>query len=157
MTVSLDHLRRYLGGLTVYLRNFGATLSERTLDRYETGEVGFELTAELPGSDRPRSAVIRVGEIWEPSDDGFDRVEYLYDLIEYPMDRRRAFHSHDTAVFARRFGVLVHQHCEEVLGRPECPHYHGIPITNGYDALERLLGTWGPTGPMGYADLRCIR
>ena len=157
MTASLDQLRRYLGGLTVYLRTFGATLPEPTLDRYETGEVGFELTAGLPGSDRPRSAVLRVGEIWEPGGDGFDRVEYRYDLIDHPMDRRRAFHSHDTAVFARRFGVLVHEHCEEVLGRPACHHYHGIPIANGYDALERLLGTWGQPGPLGCADLPCIR
>ena len=67
MTASLDHLRRYLGGLTVYLRNFGATLSGPTLDRHETGEVGFELTAGLPGSDRPRAAVLRVGESWEPA------------------------------------------------------------------------------------------
>lgn len=156
MTTSLDQLRRYLGGLTVYLRNFGAIVPEPTLDRYPTGEVGFELAADLPGSDRPRPARVRVGEIWGPRGDGYDRVEYLYDLIDYPMDRRRAFHSHDTAVFARRFGVLVHEHCEEGLGRPTCRHYHGVPVANGYEALERLLSTWGQEGSLGCADLRCV-
>ena len=156
MTTGLDRLRRYVGGLTVYLRNYGASLPEPTLDRYVSDDVGFELEALLPGSDRPRPATIRAGEIWERSADGFVRAEYLYELIDYPLDRRRAFHSHDTAVFARRFGVLVHEHCEEVLGRPTCDHYHGIPIANGYEALDRLLLTWAWPGPLDCASLRCI-
>jgi hypothetical protein len=156
VSATLDQLRRYLGGLTVYLRNFGATVPEPALDRYESGGVGFEFTAALPGSDQPRPAVVRVGEIWEPSGDGYGRAEYLYDLIDYPMDRRRGFHSHDTAVFIRRFGVLVHEHCEEALGRPTCDHFYGIPIENGYEALDRLLSTWGQPGPLGCAALRCI-
>jgi hypothetical protein len=157
VTTGLDRLRRYLGGLTVYLRNYGASLPEPTLDRYRSGEVGFELEATLPGSGQPRPATVRAGEIWEPVDDGFVRAEYLYELIEYPLDRRRALHAHDTAVFARRFGVLVHEHCEETLGRPACDHYHGIPIENGYDALDRLLVTWARPEPLGCASLRCMR
>ena len=156
MTTSLDQLRRYVGGLTVYLRNFGATVPEPTLDRYATGEVGFEFVAVLPGPDQPRSAIVRVGEIWEPIGDGFERAEYLYDLIEHPLDRRRGLHAHDTDVFARRFGVLVHEHCEESLGRPACDHYHGIPVGNGYEALGRLLNAWGQPGPLGCSALRCL-
>lgn len=157
MTTTLDQLRRYLGALTVYLRNIGATVPEPTLDRYESGEVGFEFAAVLPGSDQPQPAIVRVGEIWEPSGDGYERAEYLYDLIEHPLDRRRGFHSHDTAVFARRFSVLVHEHCEEALGRPACDHYHGTPIANGYEALGRLLSTWGQPELLGCRALRCIR
>ena len=156
MTTSLDQLRRYVGGLTVYLRNFGATVPEPTLDRYQTGEVGFEFVAVLPGPDQPQPAVVQVGEIWEPVGDGFERAEYLYDLIEHPLDRRRGLHAHDTDVFARRFGVLVHEHCQESLGRPACDHYHGIPVRNGYEALGRLLGAWGQPGPLGCSALRCI-
>lgn len=156
MTTSLDQLRRYVGGLTIYLRNFGAMVPEPTLDRYATGEVGFEFAAVLPGSDQPRSAIVRVGEIWEPSRGGYERDEYLYDFIEYPLDRRRGLHAHDTDVFARRFGVLVHEHCEESLGRPDCDHYHGIPVATGYEALDRLLSTWGQPGPLGCPTLRCI-
>ncbi len=156
MTTSLDRLRRYVGGLTVYLRDFGAVLPEPALDRFTSGEVGFELAAVLPGSDQPRPAIVRVGEIWAPVDQGFERVEYLYDLIEYPLNRRRALHAHNADVFARRFGVLVHEHCEEALGQPACAHYHGIPVENGYEALGRLLSGWGQPGPLGCAALRCL-
>ena len=156
MTATVDQLRRYLGGLAVCLRNFGATVPEPTLDRYESGELGFEITATLPGPAGPLPAVVRLGEIWDRPDDGLERVEYLYDLIEYPLDRRRAFHSHDVAVFARRFGVLVHEHCEEDLGQPSCDHYFGLPIADGFEALERLLGVWGQPGPLGCSSLRCM-
>jgi hypothetical protein len=156
VTSGLDRLRRYLGGLTVYLRNYGASLPEPALDRYLQGGVGFEFEALLPGSDRPRPATVHAGEIWEPVDEGYVRAEYVYELIDYPLDRRRALHSHDTDIFARRFGVLVHEHCEEVLGQPTCGHYHGIPVENGYEALDRLLVTWARPEPLGCTSLRCI-
>lgn len=156
MSASLDQLRHYLGGLTAYLRNVGATVPEPMLDRYDSGEVGFELVASLPGPASPRPAEVKLGEIWSPSGDRFDRTEYLYDLVEYPRLRRRAFHSHDTEEFAHRFGVLVHEHCEETLGRPVCDHYFGLPVATGYEALERLLAIWGQPDPLGCSRLRCI-
>jgi hypothetical protein len=156
VSATLDQLRRYLGGLTVYLRNVGATVPEPTLDRYHSGEVGFELVAALPGPDIPAPATIELDEIWTPAGERYERTEYAYDLIEHPFDRRRAFHAHDTATFAARFGVLVHEHCEETLGRPTCGHYYGFPVTDGYEALDRLLAIWSLPSPLGCSGLRCI-
>jgi len=156
VSATLDQLRRYLGGLTVHLRNFGATVAEPALDRYDSGEVGFEFEAHLPGPDSPKPALLRIGEVWAPSGDRFERREYLYDLIEYPLNRRRALHGHDPEAFARRFGVLVHEHCEEILDRPACDHFFGYPVANGYEALARLLATWGQPGALGCAELRCM-
>ena len=131
----------------------GRAAPGRQLDRWDAGRLEF--VAVLPGPDQPARRSCG-WKIWEPIGDGFERAEYLYDLIEHPLDRRRGLHAHDTDVFARRFGVLVHEHCEESLGRPACDHYHGIPVGNGYEALDRLLRTWGQPGPLGCSALRCI-
>jgi hypothetical protein len=156
LTSTLAQLQRYLGGLTVYLRNLGAELPEPILDRYRSGRVGFDLTAVLPGSAVPSPAVILLAERWQPIGDGFDRANYLYELIDHPFGRRRAFHAHDTEWFAREFGVLVHEHCDEIIGQPMCDHYYGQPVGNGYEALERLLRLWCRPDALGCSDLRCI-
>lgn len=149
-------IRAYLGDLTAILANYGATLSIPTLDTYPGGEVGFEIEAILPGADEPRPAVVRLVEIWAPIGRGRYRVvEYGYDLIEHPLDRRRAFHRHDEAHFLREFGVTVHQHCEERLGQPICGHYYGLPI-DGYGAIHTFMAGWGQPDAFGCGDLRCL-
>jgi hypothetical protein len=149
-------LRRYLGTLSAILWNFGATFPTPTLDEYDSGEVGFAFTAALPGAAVPGPAVIRMAEIWTPrSSAQFDRREYEYDFIEYPLDRRRAFHGHDPDHFAREFGVLVHEHCEESLGFPGCDHYYGLPV-DGYQAIREFTALWGRRTPLGCARLRCM-
>lgn len=85
----------------------GPVHPEPAHDRFTSGEVGFELAAVLPGPDRPRPAIVRAGETWAPIDRRFERAEYLYDLIEHQLDRRRALHAHHADVFARRFGRLL--------------------------------------------------
>jgi hypothetical protein len=51
------------------------------------------ITAHLPGSIDPNAALITAQEIWQPTGSGrFERSEYGYDLIDYPANRRRAFH-----------------------------------------------------------------
>ncbi len=156
MSESLAQVASYVGGLAVYLRNLGAEVPEPVLDRYVSGEIGFELTAALPGSDGPKPALISAQEIWNQSADGrYERVEYAYDLIDYPASRRRAFHMHDVPTYLARLGVTAHEHCEEVLGKPTCDHYLGLPVYSGYEGLNALLAAWSEPGPLGCARLRC--
>jgi hypothetical protein len=54
-------------GLTIYLRNLGAEVPEPSLERYDTGEIGFAITAELPVPGDPNPAVITAQEIWNPA------------------------------------------------------------------------------------------
>ena len=87
---TLFELRGHLGTLAATLWNYGATFAVPTLDTYDSGEVGFSLSAELPGSASPKPAVIKLAEIWAPAGhDNFSRSEYEYDFIEHPLDRCR--------------------------------------------------------------------
>ena len=156
MSQSLAQIASYLGGLAVYLRNLGAEVLEPVLDRYDSGEIGFAITAQLPGSNDPKPALITAQEIWQPAGSSrFERCEYGYDLIDYPANRRRAFHKHDISEYLSRLGVTAHEHCEEALGKPTCDHYLGLPVFTGYDGLNALLACWSDPGPLGCAGLRC--
>lgn len=153
---TIPELQVYLGRLAATLWNYGAELPQPSLDPYPDGSHGFEFTATMPGSDRPRSAMIKLVEIWTPVRRGdFARAEYDYDFIEYPRNRRRAFHRHDEDTFLRNFGVAVHEHCEEILAVPTCDHYMGLPV-NGYEAIRRFTLLWGQPGSLGCSQLRCI-
>ena len=153
---TLDEIRRYLGTLSATLWNFGATFPVPTLDLYDSGDVGFSFVATLPGGAVPRPAEIELAEIWAPvGSDDFRRYEYDFDFVEYPLNRRRAFHGHDPEHFGREFRILVHEHCEERLGRPACDHYFGLPI-DGYEAIRRFASLWGRPGRLGCAELRCV-
>ena len=155
MATLLD-LRIHLGRLAVILWNFGADFPQPTLDPYDDGSYGFEFEAALPGTVTPKPTTIKLVETWEPVGRGnYAIAEYDYDLIEYPLNRRRAFHRHDEVDFLRSFGVAVHEHCEEVLKKPVCKHYMGLPI-DAYEAVRRFTTLWGqPTG-LGCAGLRCM-
>jgi hypothetical protein len=149
-------VREYLGTLSTILRNYGATFPVPTLDDFGAGEMGFNVVAELPGASVPKPAEIKLAEIWAPAaSGGLGRLEYEYDFIEYPLARRRAFHSHDPAWFAREFGVLVHEHCEEKLGSPACDHYFGLPM-DGFEAIRQFAALWGQDTLLGCRNLRCM-
>lgn len=150
-------LRGHLGTLSAILWNHGASFAVPTLDSYDGETVGFSFEVDLPGPASPRPAVIKLAEIWAPQGrlDDFRRREYAYDFIEHPLARRRAFHGHDPDHFAREFGVLVHEHCEERLGLPDCDQYYGLPIT-AHEAIRQFVSLWGQPGPIGCAALRCI-
>lgn len=155
---TLNDLQVHLGRLATILWNYGASFPVPTLDAYDdTGNVGFEFMAVLGGSELPKPAVIRMAEIWAPTGPtAYRRHEYAYDFVEHPRNRRRAFHGHHPEHFAREFDVLVHEHCEEVLGRPACDHYYGLPV-DAYEAIRRFASLWGQPGPLGCADLRCMQ
>jgi hypothetical protein len=156
LTATLHDLQSYLGTLSAILWNYGATFAVPTLDTYGSAMAGFAFAAELPGPVAPKPAIIKMAEIWAASGpDAFDRREYEYDFIEYPLDRRRAFHGHDPDHFAREFGVLVHEHCEERLGSPDCGHYYGLPI-DGFEAIRQFASQWGQPTDLGCALLRCL-
>ncbi len=154
---TLSELEVHLDRLATILWNYGATFAEPTLDRYaDTGNAGFALVAELPGLTMPRAATIRLAEVWEhDGPNAFRRYKYAYDFVDHPLSRRRAFHGHDPEHFAREFSVLVHEHCEEILGRPTCDHYYGLPV-DAYEAIRRFTSLWGQPGSIRCADLRCM-
>jgi hypothetical protein len=155
MATLLD-LRVYLGRLAATLWNYGAEFPVPSLDGYDDGAVGFEFVAALPGSTVPKPAMIKIAEVWTPSGSGqYTRTEYAYDFVEHPLDRRRAFHRHDERAFLREHGVAVHEHCEEVLDKPVCDHYFGLPV-DGDAAIRRFAVLWGQTSPLGCSRLRCI-
>lgn len=153
---TIRELQGYLGDLAAILWNFGATFPDPTLDPYEDGAYGFSISAVMPGNPTPKPALIKLVEVWEPSrDDQYALVEYDYDFVERPLNRRRAYHRHDGDIFLREFGVVVHEHCEELLGKPACDHYFGLPV-NGYEVIRRFTTIWGHPGPLGCSQLRCI-
>ena len=75
--------------------------------------------------------------------------------MDHPLGRRRAFHRHDPDHFAREFGVLVHEHCEEELGAETCSHYFGLPV-DGFEAIRRFTALWGQPTELACSDLRCM-
>ena len=155
---TLGELQDHLGTLAVILWNYGAEFPVPTLDEYaDTGSFGFSFSADLPGDALPAPAMIKLSEIWVPGDlaRGLDRTEYEYDFVEHPRNRRRAFHSTQRDFYARYFGVLVHEHCEEILGAPTCRHYFGLPVT-AYEAIATFTAIWGQPAPLDCADLRCM-
>lgn len=153
---TVPQLQSRLGRLAATLWNFGAEFPVPALDSYDSGEVGFSFTAWLPGVDVPKAATIRIVEIWAPGPREFGIVEYGYDFVDYPLNRRRAFHRHSEGHFLRAFGVTVHEHCEEIVGRPACDHYYGFPV-DADEAIRRFTIVWGQPGPLGCNQLRCIR
>jgi hypothetical protein len=110
----------------------------------------------LPGTATPKPAIIKLVETWEPVGCGHYAIaEYDSDFIEYPLNRRRAFHRHGEEDFLRSFGVAVHEHCEEVLEKPSCKHHMGLPV-DAYEAVRRFTACWGQPKPLGCAGLRCM-
>ena len=64
---------------------------------------------------------------------------------------------HDVPAYLTRLGATAHEHCEEVLGKPTCDHYLGLPVHSGYEGLNALLAAGSDPGPLGCARLRCAR
>jgi hypothetical protein len=153
---SRAQLTSYVIGLATYLVRVGCELrKEPTLDVYDDGALGFDIEATLPGTGSPMSADIRLSETWRPGGTVFVRDEYEYELVDRERTRRRAYHRHDAETFLRRTEGAIHEHCQEVLGQPTCDHYVGLPVRDGYDAIERLLISWTEPGKLGCTSLDC--
>jgi hypothetical protein len=144
-------LEAYLYALSVHLERIsGQDLGPAALVHVRDGRVVFELLATVAG------ATFRLAEMWDPIGGGYQRIEYRYDLIDTLNGRRRAFHRHHVRQFRVIAEVEVHEHCEEILGRPTCRHHHGRPIRDGHEAIRLLFLAWTEPGPLGCDELDCI-
>lgn len=157
MRAGRAQLTAYVVGLATYLVRIGSDLGAHpSIAVYDDGVLAFDIETTLPGTGWPTPADIRLSESWRPEGTGFERDEYEYELVDHQRNRRRAFHRHNAESFLRRTDSAIHEHCEELLGRPTCDHYVGLPIRDGYDAIERLLIAWTEPGKLGCADLDCL-
>ena len=120
------------------------------------GSHRFNLVGFLPDGRQPPKAVIRVAERWRPVSGGvYERSAYRYELIDHERDLRRAFHMHHAQEFERRFGVVVHEHCESPIGHAQCAHHFGPPVRDGFRAIEILMAAW-VSDPPDCAALPCL-
>lgn len=134
----------------------GADLeAEPELTYEQEGSLSFRITASLPDSGIPDQALMDLAERWIPAGAEYERVEYGYDLIDHPRNRRRAYHRHDVPHFLSAFDVAVHEHCEELLREPTCNHYAGDPVLDAYAGTDLLMRAW-TDGPLGCSELRCL-
>lgn len=157
MSLDLAGLGRYLVGLTTYVERWGVNLAQLpSLDRDPNDVIGFAIEGKLPASGSGSGAEMILRERWSPGASGWERTGYAYELIDHELASRRAFHQHDSEAFIRRFRVVVHEHCEELLGSPGCLHYAGFPIVDGYDGARRLLAIWVDPGGISCDGLTCL-
>lgn len=57
--------------------------------------------------------------------------------------------------FARRFLVLVHEHCERPLGITDCDHYAGSPVKDSFEGGRKLIEAC-MARPIDWATLNCL-
>ena len=156
MSLDLAGLGRYLVGLTTYVERWGVEIGHlSSLDRDPDDVIGFVIEGRLPATTGPGAEII-LRERWSPDAGRWERSEYAYELIDHELASRRAFHQHDSEAFIRRFRVVVHEHCEGVLGSPDCLHYAGLPVLDGYDGARRLLAIWVDPGGISCDGLTCL-
>lgn len=148
MQLNTEELADYLANLAELAERYGVVLDLATDDPVElqievSGIRRFNLVGFLPDGRQPPQAVIHVAEKWRPvAGDDYERSAYRYELIDQARDFRRAFHWHDERDFVRRFGVVVHEHCESPIGHAPCPHIFGAPVHDGYRGVELLVAAW---------------
>ena len=127
-----------------------------TVEIEASGSRRFTLSGTLPAGRRLPSAGVELAETWRPvGRDGYERSAYRYELLEQERDFRRAFHRHDEETFARRYGVVVHEHCEAPISAAPCAHLFGPPVRDGYRAIELLMSAW-VADPPDCAGLPCL-
>lgn len=101
------------------------------------------------------SALLSVEEVWSQIGGGWERIECAYELVDRPRNRRRAYHLHSAEYFRAAYDVVVHEHCEEILGDPDCSHFYGEPVIDGFRGIELLMLAWTEE-PLGCGLLRCL-
>ncbi|MBA3875363.1 MAG: hypothetical protein C0498_00260 [Anaerolinea sp.] len=160
MRLTRAQLNEYIVGLGKKLWSIGADLRPGPpvlAHDVRRRVVDLRLMGLLPGTGATRPAELTVRERWVIAEGEWLRVGYLYELDDFEANRRRAWHWHDTEDFVRRLQVVVHEHCEEVLGAPTCGHYAGVPVENGYTGIDLLLAAWiAEDEPLGCDRLVCL-
>jgi hypothetical protein len=160
--LSAPGLEDYVSRIAFQLERYGVALD---LDADETvvieespsGTLSLDLRGFLPDGRQPPLSEVAVREKWRPlGTETYERWEYDYELLDHERRFRRAFHLHDADTFLRHFSVAVHEHCEVPVGQSPCEHFAGLPIRDGYRAVEVLLGVWtSPTLP-DCATMTCL-
>ena len=156
-----DELLGYLADVIERAERYGAVVQPpNDAPEVEWRRYGNQLVIELeirPPANRRTLVEIGLAERWRSI--GFDRwelAEYGYELRDFELDFRRAFHQHDVAEFVRRFGVSTHEHCEPVMGHATCRHYAGVPCEGALDGLERLYVLWTARTKPDCSRMRCL-
>lgn len=161
MQLGADELLDYVANIAELAERYGLVLDlvmDGTLkiEVEPDGTHGFNIVGFLPDGRQPPLAVLHVAEKWRPEpNDRYERSAYRYELIDRERGVRRAFHRHDDRVFQRRFGVVVHEHCESPIGHAPCSHIFGAPVRDGYRGLELLVAAWIADTP-DCAALPCL-
>ena len=148
MRLSSEEHADYVVGLAELAERYGVVLDLATDAPIEVQvepdrTVRFGIVGYLPDGRQPQLALIEISEKWRPGTrDEYERSAYRYELLDRGRGFRRAFHLHDEHEFVRRFGVVVHEHCESPIGHAPCPHHFGPPVRDGYRAIELLMAAW---------------
>jgi hypothetical protein len=147
-------LNQYVIGLAKALYTRGLDVQGPIAEFDDAGYIVFSIVGRLATGD---DLTISLDESWRPLPARrWERDEYTYDLIDGRAQRRRAFHLHDRALAEAHLRTVIHEHCEEVLGQPDCGHYLGREIPDGYVAIDLLMAAWLEPGPLGCSDLVCL-
>lgn len=152
---------RYLQRVAELMERFGVELDEPApgadflLLEDDLGRLSFRLSGVIGGP--LDGARLDVREELAPGADGeqFATSRYAYELIDTVREYRRAFHLHDPEWFRQHYLVLVHEHCEQPLGRAVCDHHVGNPVRDAYAGVTALVGAW-MADPLDCRDLPCL-
>lgn len=161
MRLTSAGLDDYVADLAELAERYGIALSladgdSLTLEIEANGLRRVLVSGALPAGRRSGHSSVEVAETWRPvGPDSYERSAYRYELLERERDFRRAFHRHDEDLFARRYGVVVHEHCEAPIGAAPCAHPFGAPVRDGYRAIELLMSAW-VADPPHCASLPCL-
>ena len=164
MTIATaDDLVRYLSDLVERLDRFAVTLlppnagEEIGLGREDDGSLVIDIEAHLPVARGSPDVELAIFERWARADqDTFERTAYRFELRNRALGYRRAYHRHDVDHFARLFDVATHEHCEASIGLSTCSHYHGTPVSDAFDAFDRLYDLWLTGAAPDCTALRCL-
>ena len=161
MRGSYDKCAQYLSDVAALIERFGATIelpegADLELLEGDDGALSFEIIGSLPDGTHPARARLVIREGFQRiSQDLFERWRYEYELIDRVRDFRRAFHLHSPEWFARRFLVLVHEHCERPIGMVRCERYAGPPIEDAFAGVTGLMDAW-TAEPPDCGELPCL-
>ena len=161
MRLTSAGLDDYVVDLAELAERYGITLAlsdgeALTVEIEASGSRRFTLWGTFPAGRHSPSANFELAEKWRPvGQDGYERSAYRYELLERERDFRRAFHRHDEEFFVRRYGVVVHEHCEVPVGAAPFAHLFGPPVRDGYRAIELLMSAW-VADPPDCASLPCL-
>ena len=162
MELSSPAVDDYVSRLVELLERYGVVLTKPAQGSLaevleaDDGSLSFELIGSLPDGPEPPLSTVEIRERFDPiQGDRFERVGYVYELLDHERDFRRAFHLHDPEWFEREYLVVVHEHCERPVKHVACKHYHGSPMRDGHAGALTLIEAW-MAEPPACSALRCL-